>query len=227
MMPRMFPKGSTTAAVTNPCPRSCGASSCVAPIELARSNTACTSSTPGSREALLPPSPLRTVRDSFPSYRSSLPFCPSKRTRLFHSQSLAMHRSVTIGMQQDPVLTGLRSPFGSPDEVVALPPGLLGDLLLALWTATVLFEPEGQQRPSALQVLDHLQVQSLLEILFPRWVIRVGSFADFDMPFDRRVFGPEEIDPVIPVRGVEFPEEDPAAGANGAEVFLRDPAAPF
>jgi hypothetical protein len=54
---------------------------------------------PGSRAGLLPSSPLRTTRASFPACRSSLPNAPY-RTRLCHVERLAVDLPVTVGMQE-------------------------------------------------------------------------------------------------------------------------------
>jgi hypothetical protein len=52
----------------------------------------------GSRTVLPPSRPLRTVRESFPSYGSSLSFAPW-RTRLFNGQFPAVDLMMTVGMQ--------------------------------------------------------------------------------------------------------------------------------
>jgi len=54
---------------------------------------------PGSRAGLLPPSPLRTTRASFPACRSSLANARS-RTRFHHGYPLAMDPGVTVRMEQ-------------------------------------------------------------------------------------------------------------------------------
>src|SRR6266568_6277588 len=54
-------------------------------------------STPGSRAGLLPPSPLRTARASFPACRSSLSNARG-RARLCYVQRLAMDLPMTGGM---------------------------------------------------------------------------------------------------------------------------------
>jgi hypothetical protein len=58
----------------------------------------------GSRRTLLPSSPLRTVRESFPSYRSSRSNALSGRTRFLNVNALAVYPPVTIRMQQHTVL---------------------------------------------------------------------------------------------------------------------------
>jgi hypothetical protein len=53
---------------------------------------------PGSRAGLLPPSPLRTARESFPSSSSSLTNA-RLRAQFHHGQSLAMHLGMAVGME--------------------------------------------------------------------------------------------------------------------------------
>jgi hypothetical protein len=63
-----------------------------------RSVIICWMSLPGSRAGLLPPSPLRTARESFPSGSSSL---ANARlwTRFHHGQSLAMDLGMAVRME--------------------------------------------------------------------------------------------------------------------------------
>jgi hypothetical protein len=56
-------------------------------------------SPPGSREAVMPPSPLRTARARFRACRSSFSFRPFHRTRFQHREFLAMNLAMTIGME--------------------------------------------------------------------------------------------------------------------------------
>src|SRR5919197_2225947 len=60
------------------------------------------SRSPGSRAGLLPPSPLRTTRASFPACRSSLANA-LLRTRFHHGQSLAMDLGMAVRMKQHTV----------------------------------------------------------------------------------------------------------------------------
>src|SRR2546430_682693 len=69
-------------------------------------------STPGSRAGLLPLSPLRTARESFPSSSSSLSNAPC-RTRWCHIQRLAMDLPVAVGVQEDTVVCGIPYPHAS------------------------------------------------------------------------------------------------------------------
>jgi hypothetical protein len=52
---------------------------------------------------------------------------------------------VAIRVKKNPVFCLVAAAFGSFHEVVIVPPGLWGDLLVADWTETVLFLPQIKQ----------------------------------------------------------------------------------
>src|SRR5215510_7496770 len=108
----------------------------------------------GSRAGLLPPSPLGTARESFPSSSSSLSnaLC---RTRWCHVQRLAMDLPVTMGMQEHTVGCPIAASMGSPDAVMVVPSRQSGDLLVADRAEPVLLLPQVQQLPSAFEVVCH------------------------------------------------------------------------
>src|SRR5262245_22393844 len=81
---------------------------------------------PGSRGALLLPSPLRTAHESFPSCSSSLSFAPGG-TRFRHGQTSVMNLSVAVGMEEHKVVQAVTASFRSPDDVMAMPSFDLGD----------------------------------------------------------------------------------------------------
>src|SRR5262247_972439 len=110
------------------------------------------SSTPGSRAGLLPLSPLRTARESFPSSSSSLSNAPCG-TRWCHLQRLAMDLPVAVGVQEDTVLCCIPAAMGPPDSMMVVPSCKSGDLLAAHGTEAVLVFPQGQQLPSAFEGL--------------------------------------------------------------------------
>src|SRR5215471_6908993 len=79
---------------------------------------------PGSRAGLLPPSPLRTTRASFPACRSSLANAPL-RTRFHDGQSLAMDLGMTVRMEQHAVFGTVGTAMRAPHEMMgffAYPP---------------------------------------------------------------------------------------------------------
>src|SRR5205823_13130212 len=95
------------------------------------------------RRAMLPSlPPLRTVQVNFSTYSSSLSFRPCDRTRFLRVETLAMNLLMTGWVKQHTVLGSLRSSLGSPQNVMAVPSGNLGDLLVADRTQTSLFLPE-------------------------------------------------------------------------------------
>jgi hypothetical protein len=58
---------------------------------------------PSIREALLPPSPLRTARASFPACRSSLSNAPCA-TRFRYGETLAMQSLMAFWVEQDAIV---------------------------------------------------------------------------------------------------------------------------
>src|SRR5262249_17776895 len=127
---------------------------------------------PGSRAGLLPPSPLRTARESFPSSSSSLSNAPCG-TRWCHIQRLAMDLPVAVGVQEDTVLWGISAPIRPPDHMMVVPSCQCGDLLVADRTETVLVFPQVQQLPSAFEGVCHLHAEACFKIHFPLGVVRV------------------------------------------------------
>src|SRR6516225_12280827 len=79
-------------------------------------------SPPGSRAGLLPPSPLRTTRASFPACRSSLANA-LLRTRFHDGQSLAMDLGMTVRMKQYAVFGTVGTAMRAPHEMMAMPSG--------------------------------------------------------------------------------------------------------
>src|SRR5206468_643337 len=98
------------------------------------------SSSPGSRAGLLPPSPLRTARESFPSSSSSLANAPCG-TRWCHIQRLAMDLPVAVGVQENTVVCGITASMCPPDHMMVVPSCEFGDLLVAHRTEAVLVFP--------------------------------------------------------------------------------------
>ena len=136
---------------------------------------------PGRRETFQYPSPLRTVRASLPAHGSSLSNALSIRTRFLHRNIQVMNLLMAIGMKKDPIACQITASFRSPDDVVAVPAGLCGDLLGADWADPLLRFPQVQQLLSASQRAAHLGSQSLLEVRLPDRIIRVGMRSDLDV----------------------------------------------
>src|SRR4029453_17449687 len=82
---------------------------------------------PGSQAGLLPPSPLRTARESFPSSSSSLANAPCG-TRWCHVQRLAMDLPVAVWVQEVSVPGSTPAAMGPPDSMMVVPSCKSGDL---------------------------------------------------------------------------------------------------
>src|SRR6266849_8737116 len=182
---------------------------------------------PGSRAGLLPPSPLRTARASFPACRSSL-LNARGRARLCSVQRLAMNLPMTGGMQEHPVVCRISASVSPPDDVMVVPTRQSGDLLMADRAKTLLMFPEVQQLPSALQVVCHLHAYACFKVHFPLGIVRVCRPFDLHMPLDRHVSCTTERDFLrLPVVAHACPHEGPLPSVSRLEIFLRDPAARF
>ena len=92
---------------------------------------------------------------------------------------------------------------------MAVPPGELGDLLLAVRTESLLFFPEIKQLLSLSEIVFHLEVKAFFVVGFPVGIVRVRSFLDLRMPFNRRVRCPSKIDPCRFLFVGHFSEKDP------------------
>src|SRR5712664_4747771 len=75
---------------------------------------------PGSQAGLLPPSPLRTARESFPSSSSSLANA-LMRTRFHHGASVAMDLCMAVWVEEHLVLGTVRATVGTPHDMMAMP----------------------------------------------------------------------------------------------------------
>jgi hypothetical protein len=73
-----------------------------------------------------------------------------------------MNLSVAIGMEKNPVFCLITAAFGSFHDVVIMPTGLWGDLLVADWTSTVLFLPQVKQLSFSCEGCVHLSAETLL-----------------------------------------------------------------
>lgn len=111
--------------------------------------------------------------------------------------------------------------------MMAMPAGQFGELLLAVWTDSVLLFPEMEKEPPSAEVAFHFQIKSFLEVGFPSRIIWVSRILDLGMPFNRRIRDPGEIDPHGFLLLGDFSEEDPVALSDGAEILLLHPASTF
>ena len=224
--PELCTKAQHDAAGAGSCSRSAALRVRVA-ASLAQSRSTRLTQSPGSRAGLLPPSPLRTARESFPSSSSSLSNAPC-RTRWCHGQHLAMDLSMALGMQEDTVLYGILAPMLPPDSVMVVPPCKSGDLLMTHGTETVLLFPQGQELPSPFEGVCHLHAEACFEVHGPLGVIRVRCPFDLDMPLNGHVSCTKECEFLgLPLVTRVGPHEGPSASLACAEVFPRHPLARF
>ncbi len=110
---------------------------------------------------------------------------------------------------------------------MAVPSRQFGDLLVAVWAESLLFFPKVEEFSSFLEVAFHLEIEALLEVGFPCGVIWVGAFPDLDMPLDRRISCPGQIDPRCFLFVSYFPKENPVPCTQGAEILLPYPSGSF
>lgn len=138
-----------------------------------------------------------------------------------------MNSAVAVGVKEHTVGRSILAASGSPDNVVAVPSGEFGNLLLAVWTDPMLLFPQMQKYSSFAEIAFHLEIESFLEVGFPGWIVRVGLFLDFDMPLDRRICDPGEVDARGFLLMCDFSEEDPISLSDGAEILLLHPVGTF
>lgn len=137
---------------------------------------------------------------------------------------------MTVGVQQHLIVKGVLSPVYPPNEVMAMPPGFAGNLLLTERTKTLLGLPEVEQLSFASEVIHGLGVQSLFKVGFPLGVIGIGLFFDFGMVRDGGLAGIDEADLMfLPVLVNRLTKELPASSfsVRWVEVFLFNPGGGF
>src|SRR6266566_4296580 len=183
------------------------------------------SSPPGSRARLLPPSPLRTTRASCPACRSSLANA-LWRTRFHDGPSLAVDLGMAGWMEQDAVFDMVRAAVCAPHQMMTMPAGQLREALLTDRTAAVLLLPQTKQRSSPLQIVSHMHAQPGCKVRFPLWIIRLGLALDFGVPTHRHTRGAEQAHVLLcPLGTRDVPKEHPVVPVCGSNVFVPNPRA--
>ena len=81
---------------------------------------------------------------------------------------------MTGRVEHHPVLCGVQATVAAPDDVVEVPSCLIGEGLVADRTEAVLCFPERHELSLSLKFGRHCRCQSLLEVDFPRGIVRVG-----------------------------------------------------
>src|SRR5690606_5449716 len=89
------------------------------------------------------------------------------------------------------------------------------DFLLAYWANPVLFFPQVEQLPFAMQSIDHLHTESFLKVDFPCWIERIGITANLSMTTNRHPTSGEKCHHSI----IKFTAEHPIAPVDRFEVF--------
>src|SRR5919108_6365550 len=182
---------------------------------------------PGSRAGLLPPSPLRTTRASFPACRSSLANA-LLRTRFHDGQSLAMDLGMTVRMKQRTVFGTVRAAMRAPHQMMAMPSGQLRYALLTDRTEAALLLPQANQVSSSPQVARHTHAQTGFEVWLPLRVIRIGFALNLRVPTNRHTGGTEQAHVLRrPMRMRDVTKEYPVVAVFGSEVLVPNPVAGF
>jgi len=178
------------------------------------------------RGMTLPSSPpLRTVRVDFSTYGSSLSFRPCDRTRLLHRNPLVVNLLMTGRMEQYSVSCAVWSPFGSPQDVMAMPSRNPGDLLVTDWTEAILFLPEVAEPPFPFQSGFHLHVEAFFKIRFPGRVVGIGLCTDLRMPLNADRRGCQQSDHFhLPFLTFEDAGEHPPIWPFIGKVFVLHPS---
>jgi hypothetical protein len=106
---------------------------------------------------------------------------------------------------------------------MAVPSGDLGDLLIADRAESSLLFPESKQPAFSLERCLHANIETLLKVAFPCWVVWVGCSLDFDVSCNRHAVGSREVPCLLTLRS----EKHPVIASAGLEVFLRFPCVRF
>ena len=73
---------------------------------------------------------------------------------------------MAVGMQQDPVLSAIRTTMRPPHQVMAMPARQLGDALVADHTPSVLLLPQAKEIPATLEVVSPVLPMGVRETRF-------------------------------------------------------------
>lgn len=135
---------------------------------------------------------------------------------------------MAIGVKEYAVFCPICTTFASPDQVVAVPSGDPGDLLVAQWAFSVLFLPEMQELSFSGQVLLCFHVKPLFKVGFPRRIKWIGRPLNGSVPVDFHVERAPQMHGLrVPLLVLDFPCEHPVVRALGRVVFLPHPGRPL
>ena len=135
---------------------------------------------------------------------------------------------MAIRMKEYEVVCPVGAPFTSPDYMMAVPSGNLGDSLVAHRTESFLFLPQMQESPFAGQVSLCFYVETLLKVRFPSRIIRICLSLDGSMPLDFHIGRSSQMHELpVSFLVLDFSCEYPVIGAFCCEVFLLHPGGTF
>src|SRR6185437_738656 len=186
----------------------------------------------GGKVASRPPSPLRTVRETFASYGSSsqeLDRHPRRQSGSLSLRGARVQLRVTRRVEQLQVGQFVRTAVDPPHHVMNVPSRGFGDLGGADWADALLSVPQPVQPPASLQSGPHPPSQSLVEVGLVLWVVWVGIGPNLYVPDHRnlgQVHQAGHIRPKEPVAGIvpaEVPPFDPPLALHGMPTRCPSP----
>ncbi len=130
---------------------------------------------------------------------------------------------MTRWVEQDAVLCGVRSAFGPPEDMMALPASNRGDLLLAHRAKAILLLPKMEEPSSSLELRCHVNVKPFFIVLFPLGIVGIGFPSNFHVSFDGRLYGVHQ----VAFLALCFSVEHPIVSVLGCKVLLHNPFVEF
>src|SRR6266568_4822865 len=106
---------------------------------------------------------------------------------------------------------------------MAVPSADLGNLLVADRAESSLLLPEREQPAFSFERCLHANIETLLKVAFPYWIVGVSFSPDFDVSCDRHGVGSGEMPGLLAL----LSEKYPVVASAGLEVFLRLPCFRF
>src|SRR6266568_8804393 len=95
-----------------------------------------------------------------------------------------MKLHMAVGMQEHSVFGMVCASFASPDQMMAMPSGNLGDFPVAHWAESLLFLPQMQESSFSRQVPFCFHVKTFFKVRFPGWIEWIGCALDGNVPLD-------------------------------------------
>jgi len=98
-----------------------------------------------------------------------------------------MNLTMADGVEQYPVCCAFAATVGSPDDVMVVPSGQFGDLLLTDWAEAVLLLPQVKQLPPCFEIIGHFDIEPVLKVHLPGGIVRIRFTFELDVTFDRHI----------------------------------------